>query len=151
MNPIQDTKFVAITPPGAILDDTSATTAAVDTAGFNYATVVVLLGATDIALTALKLQHSDAAGSGYVDIDGADFNGDTDIEGGTAALPSGTDDNKFFVVEVDLRNKKRYLDLVATIGDGSSGAYFTAFAILSQSSLGLHTAADRGAASVLRV
>ena len=51
----QNVKYVSITPPAAIVDDGSYTTAEVDTIGFDYATVVVYLGASDIAMTALAV------------------------------------------------------------------------------------------------
>jgi hypothetical protein len=135
----------------AIVDNASVTTTAVDTQGWNFATIVVRLGTTDIALTALKVQESDASGSGFADIDGADFDGDTDIEGSAASLPAATDDDKFFIVHIDLRGRKRYLDLVATVGNGTAGAWLFAYAILSQPDKGPNTAAEMGADTVLAV
>ena len=63
MNPAQCTKFVSITPPAAIVDNASYTTGSIDTQGYEYLEVFVFLGATDIAMTALKLQESDTDGS----------------------------------------------------------------------------------------
>lgn len=139
---LQDCKFVSITPPGAIVDDASYTTASVDTKGWDYLTVVTYLGATDIAMAALKLQTSDTDGS-YADLTGADYS--------VTTLPSATDDNKFFLIEVDLRGKKRYFDLVATAGNGAAGTYLTAFAILSRGSKGVSSDAARGIADTLQV
>lgn len=123
-------KFVSITPPAAIIDNASATTAEVDTKGWDHAQIWVYLGATDIAMTALKVTESDASGSGHADITGAVFGTSTDIDGSTSALPSASDDNKAFVVDIDMRGRKRYLDLTATCGDGSTGTYLAAWAIL---------------------
>jgi hypothetical protein len=133
----QTSKIVAITPPGAILDNTSPTTAAVDTAGFAYAVITVFLGALDIAMTALKLQQSNASGSGFADITGT-------VGGTDFTLPIATDDNKFVKFFVDLRGKKRYLDLVATVGDGAAGTYFAAWAELYEGSTTPSNATDRG-------
>jgi hypothetical protein len=147
MKQAQAFKVAPITPPGAILDNTSATTLVVDTIGFSYAVILVHLGATDIAMTALKLQHSDVAAStsaltGGVDISGADF---------TGSFPSATADNGFFAFYVDLNGLGRYLDLVATVGDGAAGTYFTASALLFEGSITPSTAAARGLVAQLIV
>ena len=150
MVPGQNVKFVSVTPPAAIIDDAAVTTAYIDTLGFDYATIGVYGGATDIAMTVLKVQHSDASGSGYADIDGLDFDGDTNIDGSAAALPSATDDNLFHVAQIDLRGKKRYLDVSATVGDGTSGAFVAIFAILSRAEEAPVTIAQMGCNEVLR-
>lgn len=149
MRELMASKFASIAFAEAIVDNASVTTTEVDTIGWNFATIVVRLGTTDIALTALKVQESDTSGSGFTDITGADFDGDTDIEGSAASLPAATDDDKFYIVHLDLRGKKRYLDLVATVGDGTSGAWLHAFAILSNGDIGPQTASEMGAAVVL--
>lgn len=150
MTPMQNIKLLSITPPAAIIDNASATTASVDTKGWDYLTVICYLGATDIAMTALKLQTSDTDSS-YADLTGAIFGTSTNIDGSTSTLPAATDDNKFFVFQVDLRGKKRYFDLVATIGNGTTGTYFTALAILSKGEIAPINAAGMGADEVLRV
>jgi uncharacterized protein involved in type VI secretion and phage assembly len=152
MNEIQNTKLVSVTPPAAIIDNASATTTAVDTLGYTYARFVVYLGATDIAMDALKVQESDASDmTGAADVTGLVFGTSANIAGSTSSLPSATDDNKFFVFEIDLRGRKRYLDLVATIGNGAAGTYFTAFAELSGATNAPRTAAERGCGDILRV
>lgn len=152
-NILQQTKYVAITPPAAIVDNASYTTTAVDTFGFNKLKVTVFLGATDIAMTALKLQESDDSGmSGSADITGAVFGTSTNPDTGTtSALPSATDDNKFFTFFVDLKGRKRYIDLVATAGDGSTGTYLTAWAELYDANAVPSNAATRGCAANLIV
>ena len=150
MNQLQNTKLVSITPPGLIVDNASYTTSSIDTQGWDYLQVVVYLGATDIAMTALKLQESDTDGS-YADVTGLVFGTSSNIAGSTSTLPSATDDNKFFVFDVDLRGRKRYFDLVATAGDGTAGTFLTAFAILSRGKDQPQTAAERGASQILRV
>lgn len=130
----QASKFVSITPPAAIIDNASATTASVDTKGFDYAVISVYFGAMDIAVTAMKLQESDDD-STYADITGATFAG---------SYPSATDDNKCFRFFVDLRGRKRYLDLVLTLGDGAAGTYVTAWAELSRAEQAPYDATTRG-------
>jgi hypothetical protein len=136
-------------PPGAIKDNASFTASAIDTLGFDYALIAIQVGATDIAMAALKLQESDASGSGYADVTSGTFDGSTDLFGSTAALPSATDDNAFFLIAVDLRKRKRYLKIVATAGDGTSGSYLAAMCILSRAKITPNTAAEMGASSVL--
>jgi hypothetical protein len=150
MIPAQNSKYVIVTSPAAILDNTSATTNSIDAKGWDYLQVVCTVGATDIAMSALKLQTSDTDSS-YADLTGAIFGTSTNIDGATSAVPSATDDNKLFVIEVDLRGKKRYFDLVATAGNGTAGTYFSAVAILSKGEIAPITAAGRGADEILRV
>ena len=65
-------KFVEVVEPNAILDEASATANVIDTKGYDYVVVNVYLGATDIALTALKLQEAAVAASATALTDGAD-------------------------------------------------------------------------------
>ena len=60
----------------------------------------------------VKIQHSDASGSGYTDITGAAF---TQVDGSTAAFES---------ISLDTRSTKRYIRAVATIA-GTSPSYAT--------------------------
>ena len=147
MNILQGVKIVSITPPAAIVDNASFTTAAVDTIGFGKVAIVFSLGATDIAMTALKLQESDDSGmSGATDITGFVVGTSTDPDTAIASvLPSATDDNKFVVFYVSLQGRKRYIDLVATAGDGAAGTFATAFALLYAADTYPSTAATRGA------
>jgi hypothetical protein len=55
MNELQHAKYVQAIPPAAIIDDSSATASEIDASGYDYLTIVLNLGATDIALTALKV------------------------------------------------------------------------------------------------
>lgn len=150
MNYAQTGRLVSITPPAAIVDNASYTTASIDTQGFDYLQVVVYLGATDIAMTALKLQESDTDGS-YADVTGLVYGTSANTGGSTSTLPSATADNSFFLFEVDLKGRKRFFDLVATAGDGSTGTFLAAFAILSRAKDVPVTAAERGASQILRV
>lgn len=147
----QNTRWVSVTPPAAIVDNASLTTSEIDTAGYDYCEVYVYLGATDIAMTALKMQESDTSGSGFADVTGLVYGTSAGIAGTTSALPTATDDNKCFKFEIDLRGRKRYLDLVATCGDGAAGTYATAFALLSRAKDTPVTATERNFGNILRV
>ena len=133
------TKVVAVTPPAAIVDNAAFPTTIIDTLGFAFVTIVVLLGALDIAVAAFKLQESNASDmTGAVDVDGADFSV------APATLPAATDDNHLFALHVNLKGRKRYLDLQLTGGDGTAGTFATAFAVLSRPSIAPSDAAGRG-------
>lgn len=151
MNPLQNTKFVNLTPPAAIVDNASYTVAELDTKGWDYATILFILGATDIAMTALKVTESDTAGSGHADVTGLIAGTSTNIDGATSALPSATDDNKIVAFEIDLRKRKRYLDLTATAGDGTAGTFAACIAILSRGKESPVSMTERGCVQVLRV
>ena len=129
-NDFKNCKLVTITPPAAIVNNASFTTAEIDTKGFRHMRIIAHLGATDIAMTALKATESDTSGSGHADITGAVFGTSTDISGSTSTLPSATDDNKFFVIDIDLRSRKRYIDVTATAGNGSTGTFLSIWAEL---------------------
>lgn len=151
MVPAQEQKMVAITPPQAIVDDASWTTAEVDSLGFDYAQIYVHLGATDIAMDALAVTESDASGSGHANVPGLVFGTSVNTDGSTSALPTALEDNLFFCFDIDLRGRKRYLDLTATAGDGTSGTFLTAWCVLSRGSETPTTAAQRGCSQILRV
>lgn len=144
----QAVRYFNITPPAAIVDAADFTTNVIDTVAngvkFDYLTVVVQLGATDIGLTALKMQQSDASGSGFADITGT-------VGGTDFTLPSATDDNGFVVFNIDLRGKKRYFDLVATGGNGTLGTFMSAVGILSRAKVGPNSATDSNALAVVTV
>ena len=111
MQNLAATKAAIMVSPQSATDPTESY---VDTLGFDSALVLISLGATGASgISALKLQESDASGSGYTDI--VDFDGDatyTDIEGSTLALPGAGNDDEVWVVHIDLRGRKRYLKCV---------------------------------------
>ncbi len=144
-------KTVMITQPAAIVDNAAFTTAEIDTKGFRFAEIFVALGATDIALTVLKVQESDTSGSGFADITGTRFGTDANDTGSTSTLPSATDDNKLYKFEIDLRGRKRYLDLNMTIGDGTVGGFAVAWVNLHEAENCPTSATDKGIAQLMRV
>lgn len=150
---LQATKWLNITGPQAIKDNAAWTTTEIDTKGWDYAVVFLHYGTSDIAMAACKVQESDTSGSGFADVTGLDADGDTNTAGSAATLPTATDDNKFFLWEIDLRGRKRYLDLSITAGNGTNGTYASAGCILCRGSTApSNTTASRGdVLDVLRV
>lgn len=141
----QGMKVVNVTPPGAIVDNASFTTNEIDTLGYDYCTIYFSLGATDVDMTALKVQESDTSGSGHADITGLVFGTSEDPDSGsTSALPLSTDDDGVFAFHIDLKGRKRYLDVVATAGNGAAGTYGSCIAVLDRAREVPTTATDRG-------
>lgn len=151
MNVFQNAKYVVAIAPAVLLDNTSATNTAIDTRGYDYCTIVCQLGATDIAVTALKVQAATTSGGSYSDITGATFAGGSGMGGATLALPSATDDNQTCVFQIDMRGKEPFLKLVATFGDGTVGGYIAASAILTRAKLSPSTSATMADGDVCRV
>lgn len=106
---------------------------------FNSAMVVVLLGASDIAIAAMKVYTSDddSTYAEYLDFD-------TD-----GTLPSATGDNQFYAFDLDLRKTKRYLRILLTAGNGTAGTYAVAFTILGDPTELPSTDAERGLAEAV--
>lgn len=151
MLPLQNTRVQPLVLPVAITNNAAFTSQAVDTfnstAGtkFENALVMIRLGALDIALTALKVQHCDTSGGTYADITGADFSVSP------ATLPSATDDNNLFLVDINLSGKKRFLKVVATMGNGSTGGFLTGECILCGAGQSPNTATERGASQLIQI
>ena len=152
MNALQQTKVVNVIPPVAIVDNASWTTTEIDTKGYDACAIYINLGASDIAMTALKVQESDTSGSGMADITGLVYGTSTlpTADGGaTSALPSATDDGTVFAFFISLQGRKRYLDVVATAGDGAAGTFASGIAVLYKAEQVPTTATDRGLAANL--
>jgi hypothetical protein len=147
----QNDKIVNLTPPAAIVDNTSFTVAELDTLDWDYCRIIVILGATDIAMTALAVTESDTSASGHANVTGLVFGTSANIAGSTSALPVATDDDDLFGFDIDLRYRKRYLDVTATAGDGSAGTYAVIIAIRSRGRIAPDTTAERGFNQILRV
>jgi len=118
---------------------TGSTPVTVDTAAsgvkYNSARVMFALGATDVTIAGMNVMESDDDLT-YAEIPGLDFTTD-----GTA--PSATDDNKTFAAFVDLRDKKRYMQLYAVAGNGTSGSYLCAWVDLFDATETPANTADR--------
>ncbi len=148
---LQNVKFFQIIKPDALVDAGSFTTVVVDTLGYDYATIVYNVGTTDIAMSALKVQECATSGGSYTDISGLDMDGDTDTDGATAVLPVDDDDGDLVAFEIDLRTRERFLNVIATNGNGTNGGHAACIAILSRAHDVPVTATERGVSNVLRV
>jgi len=151
---LSEPKIVPIIFPAVITDADDpvgaygdANPVSVDTLGFSKATVYVIIGASDVDMTALGVYSGAAAASGaddssYSAITGLQASGSS----GDGRLPTATDDNTVFAFEIDLRNDDigRYLALDATAGDGTAGSYITAFAMLTRANESPITATEKG-------
>lgn len=148
----QSCKYVKVIDPD-VVDNASATSAEIDCAGYEYLTVIFYVGDIDIAISALSLQESDTSGSGFANITGTVFGTATDIAGTTSVLPTASGgDNDLHVFEVDLKPRKRYLKVLATVGDGTEGANLASVAMLWRAHESpANTSAGRGCTTVLRV
>lgn len=143
----QASKYFIVTSPRAILNNGAWTTNEIDTRGFRYLTVIGILGATDFALTVWSVTESDTSGGTPEAITALTAVGTT----GDGRLPTGTDDDKIFSFFIDLKGRKRYLDVNATIGNGSTGGFIAILAILSRAEEAPNTTAERGLAGLLRL
>lgn len=152
MLPAIHTKVINVTPPVASVNNASAATTTIDTLGFDYANIYCALGVADAAMTVLKVQESDYANmSGAADVTGLIYGTSSNIAGSTSSLPASTNDNTIFGFDIDLRARKRYLDVVATVGSaGTTGAFIAIQAVLSRAEQAPTTAAERGCQDILR-
>ena len=139
MNNLQEAKTVWVTEPGAVVDNTAFTTAAVDCKGFSRARIVIGLGATDIALAALSLNESDDSGmSNSSAVPGTDFSVSP------LTLPDADDDKTLYAIHLNLSGRKRYLDVSLTAGNGSAGTYAVVWADLYGGQVAPVSAEGRG-------
>lgn len=140
----QNDKYLNLTPPAAIVNTAAFGVLVIDTAGWDYCDIYLILGASDIALTVAKVNESDVKGSSSTLTNGTLVPG-SDYSVSPATLPSATDDNNIFAWHIDLNGpRKRYLLPAVTVGTGSAGAYGTIIAVLSRGSQFPSTAALRG-------
>lgn len=139
MKTAQDIKIVEVTPPAAKVDAAAFTTAAIDTFGWSHLKILCYIGDIDVNFAAMKLQMADNSSmTNAEDITGTV--GGTDFTLPTAAAG----DNTINTFDVDLRGKDRYIDLVATGGDGTAGTYMTVIGILSRPTISPNSASERG-------
>jgi len=155
MDKLQQVKYVKCIGSEGQVDNSAITSTVVDCAGFDHATFIIDVGTTDVAMTALKVQEADAKTSATALTSGADVTGlvwgtSTDPDSGsTSSLPSDTADNTLYAAHVDLKTRKRYLQIQATAGNGTTGTAVNAYCILSKAGVGPYNASTRGLASNL--
>jgi len=135
------TKDVVSVFPQARLNNGSFTVTSVDRKDFDYATLEVVLGATDVGLTTLQLQESDDNSTWS-----AVTNGDFSISG---TLPTSASSNSIWGWDIDLKGRKRYLRPAITVGNGTLGAFLTAVFKLGRAEQAPYSAATRNLAGLL--
>lgn len=149
MRALQNTKIVSAIKPDAAVNSGDFSANEIDTIGYDYATVVFQFGTAAAELTYLSVQECDTTGGSFSDVTGAVVGSGENIDGDDSALPGADDDNSLCVLEIDLRDRKRFLKVKATAGSGD--VYGSAFCILSKPKEAPVSVAERGAAEVLRV
>lgn len=149
----QNTKIVTVTTPVSVSAG-AATTSTIDTNGFDYCTILFIGGAMATGYTTFKVQESDDSGmSGAVDISndngvlGFGESNQLNVDGSASADPDATND-VVHGIEIDLRGRKRYLDVSATAG----GTCLTCIiAILSRAGeINSDNLSDRGFTGLIR-
>ncbi|HEY2589825.1 MAG TPA: hypothetical protein VGI81_29040 [Tepidisphaeraceae bacterium] len=139
---ITQSKKVQLAWPAARANNATVACASVDRSGYEYAVIRVALGATDVGLTALKLQESDD-NSTFTDVPGTDFSVSP------LSLPTSGNGNTLWEFQVDLRGgRKRYLKPLVTVGNGTVGAFVAVCAELFRAEQAPITAATQGLAGV---
>lgn len=128
-------------PPAARVNNASFSLLSpgyIDSFGYSSVRFDIGLGATDIAMAALKVQESDDH-STWSDVTGADFSVSP------ATLPASTDSNHVFSILIPVNGlRKRYFKLVATAGNGASGTFLTCLVTLGNPLNAPATTAARG-------
>jgi hypothetical protein len=155
MNEAQHAKWVNLLTDQT-KDNDSFTAVELDTKGFSYAEIAAIFQNVPANVAALSVQEADALvgdGGVYADVTGLIVGTSNTIAGATSALPTAAaGDDKITLFQIDLRDRKRYLKLVATAGNGAGTATeLTAVARLSRAESVPVTAAGMGASQVLRI
>lgn len=149
MNALQNTKVVNIVPPGVIKDNAAwVDIEDIDTVGWDYLTIYWIQGVTDVDVATLLVTESDDASTyaAFITVGTT-----TTIAGAASAVPQETPDNQIHIFEIDLRERKRYIQIDATAGNGTAGTYAAAIGVLSRGTEVIQTAAARGATQIIRV
>ena len=148
-------KGISIAP--SLADNATFTSNVIDTLGADFCQIDVIVGTTDAAMATLKVQESDTKSSDTALSSGADITGlvfgtsalPTQDGGATSALPTDAQDNKVFTFDINLQGRKRYIQLIAVAGNGTTGTYLAAVHSLSKQGQSGYSATTRGLAANL--
>ena len=157
---LQNVKKVIALAPITVADPiTSAGVTSIDTLGFDYAVIDLMIGVTNGALTTLKVLQSDTslnAANWHNATDVVvDFNANAtvgvvvDTAGNSLSYPTNNSDNDIITIEIDLRDKKRYL-AIDVIGTANSDIGIGAMATLGRAKEAPTTATAKGATMLVR-
>jgi hypothetical protein len=144
-------KVGIVLAPAIISDNASPTCTEVDTLGFDYCEIYVMFGAMDVAMVACSVSENNVSATSLAAVTGLVYGTSANIAGTTSTLPTAGSDNTILAFHIDLRSRMRFLNLVLTTGDGTAGTYLVAWYELSRAENVPVTAAEYGAAQVLRV
>ena len=151
----QSLHFGTILFPISRDDDTElvASRQTIDTLGYDYATVILSVGANTGAFTALQVvtDENTPVDAGTWEV-AADFDPAAapllDVAGAATAFPDATND-RVYVVEVDLRHRRRYLSIH---GHPGGTTIMHCAVILTRAEIKpTETAAARGVTATIRV
>ena len=143
--------WLNILPPAAKVNDGAAAPAVIDTAESSYCEVLVALGAADAAQTTLSVTECDTDNGAFTAITGLVYGASQTSDGVTVStLPQAADADGLFLFNIDLKGRKRFLQLNCTVADGSAGDYVAAVARLTRLETSPRTAAEMGVAGVLQ-
>ena len=133
-------------------DNTSFTVAELDTKGYDELLLIIAFGNVPADTSAVTLTESDTAGSGHANVTAGVVGTAADIDGTTSVLPTAAaGDGDVIIMQVDLRPRKRYLDMTITAGNGSGTVTECAvIAVLGRAGSGFDAAADYDAETVMR-
>lgn len=144
MNELQNCVVKSSIPPAAIKDNAAFSSLVIDrhdAVGASYLEFLIGVGATDIAMAVLKVMESDTKTN------------DTTLGGTPAEVhdvvskPGAGATNTTWAIGVDLqKQRKRYLQLQATAGNGDAGTFLSALAVFYRPTNASSLAADRGMA-----
>jgi len=143
-------KEVVSFAPQAKVNNATASAGYIDTQGFRYLEVSVIIGALDVALTTLKLQECDTSGGSYVDVVGTRVGTDNNDQAALSVLPTSASGNTIQKFEIDLRGRMRFIKPIVTVGNGSTGAYLAVVGKLWRGENTPTLPASKGATAVMR-
>ena len=134
------------------VDNTSFAVDELDTLGYDAVTLAISFGNVPADVTAITLTESDTAGSGHGNVTAGVVGTTADMDGTTSVLPTAAaGDGDLILQQIDLRGRKRYLDLTITAGNGSGTAtQCSVVAVLSRAGKGFDSASDYAAETVMR-
>lgn len=131
---------VLATLPTAVVGATATSTLTIDRLGYDHVSVSAIRAsnASTVFASVLKVEESDASGSGYSDVTAL-------VGGGTGgfSIPavSDTDSAAIVKLDIDARAKKRYLKVSMTPG---ASATLAIVASLSKAEVSPSTVAEKG-------
>ena len=141
---IQGDEYAVLVPPQLIDNGAPAGITYTDMKDAYHATFILTLGTTDVATTAApKVQECDTTDGTYNDVTGAAL----------ADAPAAGEDDTNFVINVDLRklpSPKRYMKLLLTAGNGTTGTNMSVICIKKKNK-GAENATDAGVTELVNV